>query len=60
MKPARQLVELIDSYLDQRLDEVGRFELESILLDDAGSRREFWRRAEMEGLLREGAGHKWA
>ncbi|MEI7912269.1 MAG: LamG domain-containing protein [Verrucomicrobiota bacterium] len=53
MKPTRRLAELIDSYLDQRLDEVGRFELESILLDDAAGRREFWRRAEMEGLLRE-------
>lgn len=53
MKPTRHLAELIDSYLDQRLDEVGRFELELILLDDADGRREFWRRGAMEGLLRE-------
>lgn len=54
MKPYRKLDELIDRYLDQRLDAVGRFELESLLLEDAGSRKEFWKRVEMEGLL-----HEW-
>lgn len=53
MKPDRRLTESIESYLDHRLDEVGRFELAERLLTDAGCRQEFWRLAEMEGLLRE-------
>lgn len=53
MKKSR-LAELIDSYLAQRIDAVGKFELEEALRESAEARSEFWKRAGTEGLL-----HEW-
>ena len=53
MNDDRKLNELIDRHLDQRLDPAGRAELEARLWRDVDSRRRFWERAEMDGLLQE-------
>ena len=52
MKPAR-LEELIQRYIDARLSEPERDELEAELLASPAARRVFWRHLQFEGVLQE-------
>lgn len=52
MKPAR-LEDLIQRYIDARLSEPERDELEAVLLASPAARRVFWRHLQFEGVLQE-------
>jgi hypothetical protein len=52
MKPAR-LDDLIQRYIDARLSEAERAELEAELLASPAARRVFWRHLQFEGVLQE-------
>jgi hypothetical protein len=55
MMPSERTLALIEGWLDEGLDEQGLAELESLLLESAEARAEFWQRAAFHGDLREAA-----
>jgi hypothetical protein len=46
---------LIEAWLDATLDDAGLAELETLLLESAEARQDFWERAAIHGLVREAA-----
>jgi hypothetical protein len=58
MKPDR-LNQLLDAYFDQVLTPQEREELEYLLLSSPPARREFWRRARFQALLRRFGTENW-